>query len=189
YVTDFELDAADITAQPGLLDARPLGILPSGPLARLRQGDPEAQARHLVDLMANSLVDDLAKAGLTAQRVPAGTPLPGTGWLVRGAFLQVDQGNRLRRAVIGFGQGATHLQVAATIDELSAVAPAPLLQLDTSAESGKLPGAVVKLNPYVVAARFVLAGQDLDRNVKQTAGEIAQRVVARLSAALPSPAR
>jgi hypothetical protein len=48
---------------------------------------------------------------------------------------------------------------------------------------------VVKLNPYVVAARFVLAGQDLDRNVKQTAGEIAQRVVARLSAALPSPAR
>ncbi|HUC65797.1 MAG TPA: DUF4410 domain-containing protein [Stellaceae bacterium] len=182
YVTDFDIEASQITSEPGLIGARPLGILPSGPLTRLRQGDPPSKARHLVDLMADTLVSDLAKAGLAARRVPPGMALPSEGWVVRGAFLQVDEGNRLRRAVIGFGAGDTQLQVAAAVDALSAAPPAPLYTVDTSAKSHPLPGAIVKLNPYVVAARFVLAGRDLDNNVKDTAGEIAKRVVARVNA-------
>jgi hypothetical protein len=39
------------------------------------------------------------------------------------------------------------------------------------------------LNPYVAAARFVLAGHDVEQNVKQTAGKIAADVAARASAA------
>jgi hypothetical protein len=189
YVTDFDIEASQITSEPGIIGARPLGILPSGPLARLRQGDPQSKARHLVDLMADTLVSDLSKAGLAARRVPPGMALPSEGWVVRGMFLQVDEGNRLRRAVIGFGAGDTQLQVAAAVDALSAAPPAPLYTVDTSAKSHPLPGAIVKLNPYVVAARFVLAGRDLDKNVKDTAGEIANRVVARVNATTPSVAR
>ena len=189
YVTDFDIDASQITSEPGIIGARPLGILPSGPLARLRQGDPQSKARHLVDLMADTLVSDLTKAGLAARRVPPGMALPSEGWVVRGMFLQVDEGNRLRRAVIGFGAGDTQLQVAAAVDALSAAPPAPLYTVDTSAKSHDLPGAVVTLNPYVAAARFVLAGRDLDTNVKDTAGEIAKRVVARVNATVPAAAR
>jgi hypothetical protein len=187
YVTDFELSAAGVTAEPGLLGARPRlgilpnGILPNGPLAGLRQrNDPAAEARHVVDLMAETLVADLGKAGLRAERLPAGMPLPSTGWLVRGAFLQVDQGNRLRRAIIGFGAGATELQVATAVDDLAKGTPAAFYEVETGAKSRNLPGAVVTLNPYVAAARFVLAGQDLDRNVKDSAAEIAKSVVARV---------
>jgi hypothetical protein len=189
YVSDFDIDATGIKSEPGVLGARPLGVRPDGLLARLRQGDPQGKARHLVDLMGDTLVEDLTKAGLTARRVPPGMTLPSEGWLVRGAFLEVDEGNRLRRAVIGFGAGDTQLQVAAAVDALSATAPAPLYTVDTSAESHPLPGAIVKLNPYVVAARFVLAGRDLDNNVKDTAGEIAKRVVARVNATVPAAAR
>jgi hypothetical protein len=189
YVADFDIEASEVKSEPGLAGARPLGILPSGPLARLRHGDPQAEARHLVGLMADTLVADLAKAGLEARRVPPGVSLPSEGWGVRGAFLQVDQGNRLRRAVIGLGAGETRLEVAVAIDALSTAAPAPLYTLDTSAESRKLPGAAVKLNPYVAAARFVLAGNDLDRNIKDTAGEIAKRVVARVNAAASAGTR
>lgn len=182
YVADFEIDAGEIKQQHGVLDARPLGIRPSGLVSELRHGDSRAEARHLVDLMANALVADLGKAGLAARRIPPGAALPAQGWLVRGLFLQVDEGNRLRRAVVGFGAGATELQVAAALDQLSAGTPASFYQLDTNAPSGKLPGAAVTLNPYVAAARFVLAGQDLDRSVDETAGEIAKRVAARVSA-------
>jgi Domain of unknown function (DUF4410) len=189
YVTDFDIEASHITSEPGVIGARPLGILPSGPLARLRQGDPQSKARHLVDLMADTLVSDLTKAGLTARRAPPGMALPYEGWVVRGAFLQVDEGNRLRRAVIGFGAGDTQLQVAAAIDALSAAPPAPLYTVDTSAKSHDLPGAAITLNPYVAAARFVLAGRDLDKNVKDTAGAIASRVVARVNATTPTLAR
>ena len=183
YVADFEIDAASIQTDSGVLGARPLGILPEGPLARLRGGDPQAEARHLVDLMAEDIVADLRKKGLQASRLPAGAALPAEGWLVRGMFLQVGEGNRLRRAVIGLGSGATELQVASSVDALSQGTPAPFYQVDTGAESRKLPGAAVTLNPYVAAVRFVMAGKDLDRNVKDTAAKIAESVAARVNAA------
>ncbi|HKR19920.1 MAG TPA: DUF4410 domain-containing protein [Stellaceae bacterium] len=183
YVTDFDLDASAVQQSgPGSLinRVRP-GIIGSGPLGIART--PEQQARDLVDLMANSIVDDLHKAGVAAERLAPGAPSPATGWLVRGVFLQVDAGNRVRRAAIGFGAGATDLQVASTVDQLGAGAPQPLYTVDTNAQSGRLPGAVVTLNPYVAAARFVMAGKDLDRNAKDTAGKIADQVKARVAAA------
>lgn len=183
YVSDFDLDAGAVQQfGPGSLinRVRP-GIIGSGPLGIART--PEQQARDLVDLMANSIVEDLHKDGVAAERLVPGMPLPATGWLVRGIFLQVDAGNRLRRAAIGFGAGATNLQVASTIDQLGAGAPQPLYTVDTSAQSGKLPGAAVTLNPYVAAARFVMAGKDLDRNAKDTAVKIADQVKTRVAAA------
>ncbi|MGB8180921.1 MAG: DUF4410 domain-containing protein [Stellaceae bacterium] len=183
YVTDFDLDATQVQQSgPGTLinRVRP-GIIGSGPLGIART--PEQQARDLVDLMANTIVDDLHKDGIAAERLPSGMPLPASGWLVRGAFLQVDAGNRLRRAALGFGAGATNLQVASTIDQLGGASPQPLYAVDTNAQSGKLPGAAVTLNPYVAAARFVMAGKDLDRNAKDTAGKIAVQVKTRVAAA------
>ncbi|MGH7008661.1 MAG: DUF4410 domain-containing protein [Stellaceae bacterium] len=183
YVADFDLDASAVQQSgPGSLinRVRP-GIIGSGPLGVART--PQQQARDLVDLMANSIVDDLHKDGIAAERLAPGRPLPATGWLVRGVFLQVDAGNRLRRAGIGFGTGATNLQVASSVDQLSASAPQPLYTVDTSAQSGKLPGAAVTLNPYVAAARFVMAGKDLDRNAKDTAGMIADQITTRVAEA------
>jgi hypothetical protein len=182
YVADFELEATEVH-QSGLGSRinriRP-GIIGSGPLGIART--PEQQARDVVDTMSKSLIDDLHKDGIAAERLPPGVPLPRSGWLVRGAFLQVDAGNRLRRAVIGFGAGATNMQVVTSIDQLGAGPPQPLYTVDTAAQSGKLPGAVVTLNPYVAAARFVMAGHDLDRNVKATAAKIADQVQARIAA-------
>jgi hypothetical protein len=69
----------------------------------------------------------------------------------------VQEGNQLRRAGIGFGAGHTELQVVVDIDDLAAGAPKPMYTVETKADSGKLPGAVITLNPYVAAARFVIA--------------------------------
>jgi Domain of unknown function (DUF4410) len=85
--------------------------------------------------------------------------------------------------VIGFGAGATELQVATAVDQLGAGSPQPLYTVDTSAQSGRLPGAAVTLNPYAAAARFVIAGSDLTRNVKATAAKIADQVKERVAAA------
>jgi Domain of unknown function (DUF4410) len=183
YVTDFDLDASEVH-QSGIgsrLNAIRPGIIGSGPLGIART--PKEQAHDLVETMAKSLVDDLRKDGIAAERLPPGAPLPTSGWLVRGAFLQVDAGNRLRRAVIGFGAGGTDIQVVTAIDQLGGTVPQPLYTIDTSAQSRKLPGAAVTLNPYVAAARFVMAGGDLDRNAKATAAKIADQVKARIAAA------
>ena len=186
YVADFDLQADEIRSDSPLAALPRPGLLGNGPLGLLKSR--ESQARSLVDLMASTIVADLTKAGIPAQRWNADTSPPTSGWMVRGAFLTVDEGNRLRRAVIGFGSGQTDLQVATSIDQLSAeTSPAPLYQVDTAADSGRMPGAIVTLNPYAAAARFVLSGHDLDRNTKATAGKIADEVVQRLHAAPPAP--
>ncbi|MFD2232351.1 DUF4410 domain-containing protein [Phaeospirillum tilakii] len=186
YVADFDLQAGEIQSDSPLAGLPRPGLLGNGPLGLLKSR--ESQARSLVDLMASTIVADLAKAGIPARRWNDGTPVPTSGWMVRGAFLTVDEGNRLRRAVIGFGSGQTDLQVATSIDQLSAeAAPAPLYQVDTAADSGRMPGAIVTLNPYAAAARFVLSGHDLDRGTKATAGKIAEEVAQRLRAAPPAP--
>ncbi len=182
YVTDFELWAQNIQHQEGILSGR------IGPVGRLgdrldgNSSDPAARARQLVDLMANSLVKDLTKAGFNAIRLSPGAPVPTEGWLLRGVFTEVQEGNRLRRAMIGLGQGQTDIQVVANVQDLSQGPPKPLYEVATDATSGDKPGAAptLVLGPYGAAARFVLAGHDLDTNVKQTAAQIAERMAKRV---------
>ena len=130
--------------------------------------------------MANSLVQDLREQGFTAQRLAAESAPPVDGWLLRGVFTQVDEGNRMRRAIIGFGAGQTDMEVATKLDDLSLGPPEPFYEVDTAAESGKMPGAVVTMSPAAAAVKFVIAAGDLKRNAQQTAGEIAKSVAARV---------
>jgi hypothetical protein len=186
YIADFELDASTIREQRGLLPPPPpplpgLPRLPGAPV------EPAVRARQLVDLMANSLVSDLARKGVSARRLRQGERPPVAGWLVRGVFTEVQAGNQFRRAVIGFGAGQTELQVIVAVDDLVRGAPQSMYEMDTRADSGRLPGAAITLNPVITAARFALAGGDLDRNVEQTAAQISEAVARRVKAAGAAP--
>ncbi len=184
YIADFELDAENIQSEPGLL-SRPR-LLGNGPLSSLlsrRPGapqDPAVEARELIELMANSLVKDLGEAGVSARRLQPDQSLPTAGWLVRGLFTEVDEGNRLRRAVIGFGEGETQLQLSLAVDDLAQGNPQPFYQLTTSADSGKAPGAAVTLNPIAMGARFVMSRNDLEHNTTATAKQIAADLATRI---------
>ncbi len=61
-------------------------------------------------------------------------------------------------------------------------APQPIYEGAAEARSGKLPGAVVTLNPYAAAFHFVMAGRDLDQDAKTNASKIADAVVSRMAA-------
>lgn len=184
YVADFELEAATIKSERGLLSMP--GKLP-GPLGEMplhlpgAPKDSQALAHELVDSMSTSIVKDLAKNGVMSRRLTPGQPVPTNGWLVRGVFTEVNQGNQLRRAMIGFGAGKTDLQVLVDFNDLTKGAPRPFYQVSTTADSGKAPGAAptIILGPAGAAARFVIAGQDLNRNVKQTAAKIAAEATQR----------
>jgi hypothetical protein len=183
YVSDFELDAADVQADEGP-GSRARRVLGGALLRRQSDQDPQAHARAIISGMAHALTADLVKAGIDARRAAPDNPLPDVGWLVRGVFLDVDQGNRLRRAVIGFGAGGAGIQVAIALDDLSKPGQPPLYQT-VDEGGGHAPGAIVKLNPYVVAAKFVMAGRDENRAINETAERIAESIVARVRAAAP----
>lgn len=189
YVTDFELDTATVQAGEGaakqIRDSRPRlregGLLQQAHDAR---NDPGVKAQDLVDLMTNSLIEDLKRAGFDARKLNTGDPLPIKGWLVRGIFTQVGEGNRLQRASVGMGAGETQMQVNATIDKLAGTMLTPYYEVEAGADSGKKPGgaalSIVKKNPYAMAAKFVMSKRDLEKNVKQTAQNIADDVAGKI---------
>jgi hypothetical protein len=181
YVADFDLDAANITPDngPGHRARGIVGnLVPAGPLRQ--QQDPQARAREIVALMAQSLTDDLKKAGVDARRVKPGEPLPHSGWQVRGVFLSVDEGNRLRRAMVGMGSGQSQFQVAVSCDNLATPELPPLYEGVEQGASRDMPGAVIKLNPYVIAAKVVLSGRDEKTAIRKSAEQIAEELAQRL---------
>lgn len=117
YVRDFELDAENVKVDKGVGGQVRPGLIEL-PSKRQRR-DPEAQAKKLVDTMSNSLVDDLRKAGYKAQRLDPDDSTPSKGALVTGVFTEVDEGNRMRRALIGFGAGSAKMDFYVTISDLA----------------------------------------------------------------------
>ena len=181
YISDFYLEAAQAhPSGPGNVPKPvPLGQRLGYGRPRIEH-TPEQRQRDLVDLMSRSLLDDLHRAGISAQRLPPGAPLPSSGWLIRGAFLGVDAGGRLRPRV-EFGAGSMQ-EVVAAIDQLGGGAPPPLYTIDSTAGREKFPGPVVTPNPNIALGRFVLTRGEVDRNVTAVAEDIANQVKVRMTA-------
>jgi hypothetical protein len=162
YVTNFEIDTDNATQENRLL-RRP----------RVMQEDPGAKAAKMVELLSKSLTSELQKKSIPAKMLYQGQSPPDKGWLIKGQFLEVDEGNRMRRAMVGFGAGATDMQVEVAVVDLGSGTKEPLIVFGTDSKSGKGPGAVVMMNPYAAAAKFVLSKRASEKDVRKTARQIA----------------
>lgn len=181
YVADFDLDSANFSSDQGVRGALPnrlqqrfegLGQNLPTPLAT---GDDPAQAvQQIVDEMADSITKGLKAKGVPAERLgPVRDTLPTEGWMISGVFTEVDEGNRLKRAVMGFGKGATQMEVQVGISDLQSETPrTPFAIFGTIKDPSKLPGAAVTKNPYVAAAKFIMEKNATTRDIQNTAGEI-----------------
>ncbi len=178
YVSDFELEAQNVKVDKGGIvgQVRP-GIIERP--SKRKQQDPEAQAKKIVDEMSKDLIDDLQKAGYKAQRLAADDPRPTSGAWVHGVFTEVDEGNRMRRAIIGFGSGEAKMELYVTLADLSHP-DQPLYDVAEKDNSGKKPGAAITMNPYAAAAKFVMEKNASGKTVKKTASAVSAEVVKHL---------
>jgi hypothetical protein len=137
--------------------------------------------------MATDIVNDLRKAGYQAERLSATDVRPSTGVWVHGIFTELDEGNRLHRAVVGFGSGEVKMDLYVTMNDLSRP-DQPLYNASESGQSGKKAGAAVTMNPYVAAAKFVLEKNASEKTVKKTASEISEDIMKHLKEHEVAPA-
>jgi hypothetical protein len=186
YVADFTVEEGAIKPASGLISEagelaaeRPhlLGGAGGGIVGR-RLGSDTPTADQVVNTLAASITEGLRQQnlGFPVQRLPLGAPVSGSGWVVNGRFVSVDPGNRAERAVVGFGAGQATTEVVVEVDRLGGEAPVPVLRFGTQADSGKMPGAAVTMNPYVAAAKFVLGKQATTRDVQEMGEEIAKQI-------------
>ena len=178
YVSDFALDAEIYRGDEGVRGALP-GKLGQRLPRRLAKDNPSERARQIVETTAESLVQALRANGMTAQRLRNTTGnLPREGWLVQGYFTEVDEGNRLKRAAIGFGRGGTSMDLQIAISDLAGSDPrAAFAVFGTAKDPNRIPGALVTMNPYVAAAKFVLQKNATERDINKTAEQIAEQIV------------
>lgn len=112
----------------------------------------------VANAFAQDLVDGIRKLGLNAERADRGTPIYDTDVLVLGRFIDVNEGNRLQRLVIGFGMGASTLDAEVYVYQQLRSGRRQLLQFAVHADSGKMPGAAVTMGAGAAAQGGVTAG-------------------------------
>src|SRR5215475_5529864 len=176
YVRDFLFDAQNLKPDEGLRGAR------EGPIGRLLGGlkpsqDPATKAQQLVELLSNTIVSELNNSGIGASRLEPGAFMPPEGLLVGGEFLEVDEGNRMRRAMVGFGSGSEEVKVQVEVYDLAKDPNAPFLVYGAGEEGHKAPGAVAFRNPYAAAARYVLSRNATEKDVVKLGNQIAADLV------------
>jgi len=116
----------------------------------------EQLGRHAANALAESMVKGLRQLGFATERVPRGTPAVGHDLLVDGHFLDVNEGNRLRRVVIGFGAGAA--DVDTRVQLYQGARDRRLLEFSTHSDSGEMPGAAVTMGAGAAAQGGLTAG-------------------------------
>jgi len=180
YVADFQVDLGNVQMQPRLLTGQRLG-------GRLRErmdlsiferyDSPQELADHVVQVFATTVVNDLSKAGVPAMRLQPGALLPRNGWLMSGQFHKIDEGNQAVRAMVGFGAGEPKLEVAGDVADLSHTPPGSFFLFGDENDARKRPGALILMNPYVMAAKYVLSSHATEKDVKQLASKVASELV------------
>ncbi len=196
WVGDFPASAGAVKRPGGIIGAaeeiaaeRPHligggGILGGeGPLQRRTDAD-RPTAAGVSDELATAIVSGLQaqNLGVPVERVPPGET-PTSGWLVHGQLLDVDPGNRAERAVVGFGAGEASTEIEVDVDKLEQGAATRVIQMGGASDSGKMPGAVVTMNPYVAAAKFVLGRQATSRDVQKLGEAVAKEIADQARAA------
>lgn len=185
-VYDFAYDVVGKDAETAVQQSR------QGPARRiagnLRQGETPAQnAAQLSSLLTTAIVEELTKLKIPASRYSKNSSWPATGLVVQGEFLQVDEGNRLARAAIGFGAGATEVLTQVEIYDPAKSRSKPIHIYGTGSGSKPKPGAIITKNPYALAAKYAMSRNASEKDVRKLGKQIAQDIAKLQAAGAGSP--
>jgi hypothetical protein len=180
YVADFLLDAEakeEPASRQGPLQVRKKLRDTVNEVGPRQQENPKEKAAMIVDVLAQSIVAELKEKNVNALRATAQTRSPAESWLLQGEFVEYDEGSRMKKAVIGFGSGSSTMQIHITLTAVSGGSSSTLLDTAMDGKKNRMPGAVVTKNPYAAAAKFVMAKNAPERDVKKLGSQIADTIL------------
>jgi hypothetical protein len=185
-VYDFAFDVADLHTEKGLLSGR------EGPARRLKgtlrpEETPAQKAARMAGLLSETIANELARMKIPATRKAKDVPWPVTGLILTGQFVQVEEGQRLKRAVIGFGAGATETLAQVEVFDLAQSREKPSLVYGTGTGSKHTPGSILLRNPWAMAARYVLSRNATEKDVRALGKQIAKDLAQLEAGGQPKP--
>jgi len=166
YVYPFAVTVHDVTLNQGFFQKAYANLTDENQTQSQLQ---VAQSTALA--MANAMVQELESLGFTASAVARGAQVSGQNILiVDGEFTDINEGNRLRRMVIGLGVGASTLDTKVQVYQMANGATQQIMDFTTHADSGEMPGAAIMGAPGA-AVGGTAAAVSLGVNVAAGAGK------------------
>lgn len=105
---------------------------------------PDEQKRAVEQDVQSELVEDLVSGikelGLSAQAGESEMAVPPNALLITGQFVDVNEGNRTRRLVIGLGTGQAAIDTKFQVISHAASGQRVLAEFTTHTDSGEMPG-------------------------------------------------
>src|SRR5271169_3985678 len=166
YVYPFAATAQDVTLNQGLFQRTYQN------LTNANTDQNQAQiAETTAQTLAANIVQELQSKGYNAVQVARGTPISSNNVLiVDGEFVNINEGNRLRRMVIGLGTGQATLDTKVQVYQMANGTTQQIMDFTTHADSGKMPGAAIMGAPGA-AAGGTAAAVSLGVNLAAGAGK------------------
>ncbi len=100
-----------------------------------------------------TLIGEFTKVNKPSERmVDDGAPVHGTVLLVEGEFVSINEGDKTKRIIIGFGRGASDIKTHVTVSSVTNGQRTVIMEFTLNSASGKKPGAVVGVSSIAVSA-------------------------------------
>jgi hypothetical protein len=112
YVHDFAVSPSAVTLDSAI-GSRVLSMMKDTPESAQQLEVGQQVAR----VVTANLVNEISRLGIPSVAAANAVPVAGPSLSIEGQFLTVDEGNRLRRAIIGFGAGASDVRTLVQVFE------------------------------------------------------------------------
>jgi hypothetical protein len=177
-IRDFTVPVGDVTT-----DTSVAGELHRRIMLQLgvdEDSSPEVLAQRVQTAFAETLAYELKKLNVPVQSASAAeAAVSGCDLVVEGKFIAINEGDKTKRIMVGFGRGASDIETHVTVSSEAQGQSTVVLEFNLSSESGKKPGAVATggVGALAVAAA---AGGDRNSTVEADASRMAKLVAKQL---------
>jgi hypothetical protein len=134
FVYDFAVSSDDV-----VIDT--LGAEFTSEGKKLSKEEEEAYAT--ANALSESIVEQLRKEGIHAQRANDGDIPPLHAIVLKGQFITIDKGSRFKRMVIGFGAGSSELRASVQAYQATERGLRRIAEAEAAATGSKMPGMAI----------------------------------------------
>jgi hypothetical protein len=136
FVYDFAVHANDV-----MVDSLGAEFMSEGD----KLTEEEQTARATANAFSVSLVEQLQKEGINAQRAERGDVPPLHAIVLKGQFVTINKGSRFKRMVIGFGAGSSELRARVQAYQATQRGLQRIAEVEAKATGSKMPGMAVPI--------------------------------------------
>lgn len=146
----------------------------------------EKEAYATAHVLAEKLVAELKARGIPAERANSATRPPLDAILIKGQFVTINEGSRLKRMVIGFGAGSSELRAMVQVYQATPRGLRRIAEAEADASGSKMPGMAVPLAGGAVAGSLatsavISGGMNIVRETKSAMAPDAERMAKQIA--------